>query len=340
MNATPGKRAAPTLLERLRWWAEVRKVRPVEEDPGVAGGREAEDLLARLVGSSYEFKGARLFGGRRIPSRRQGRRREIDLIVCTPRRVHLIEVKNWSGRLDVAGGSWRQTRRGGDMVDHGDLTREGALRREAVAEYLEDCGVSLGGGPARDYIVPEIMFMNPRLELDPGVEARPDVFSRRELDAYLGRHARRGAAEGLFSSLIDYFLDAESKRDAPADTPPAATYEKIVDCLARAPTWDRAALHGTRVVTGDVIHLRVGGRTYRRAELAELAAGTPVAVRRAKNPAYGLFLAVTGLWPVVTARLGALRLGVGPEDSLFFHAVGDREPSPVRLVELDRIELG
>ena len=32
--------------------------------------------------------------------------------------IHLIEVKNWSGRLDVQNGVWCQTRRNGQVVEH------------------------------------------------------------------------------------------------------------------------------------------------------------------------------------------------------------------------------
>ena len=172
-------RDALRLIDRLRQWSEVQKVRPVEEPPGVAGGRDGELLLRQLVGSSFRFKDAHLLAGRRLPSKRQGRRREIDLIVCTPTMIHLIEVKNWSGHLAVRDGVWRQTRRGGEVVDHGDLIRENRLKRDAVVEYLHDRGMALDGQFVRDHIVPEVIFTNPNLELDPEIEARPDVISRR-----------------------------------------------------------------------------------------------------------------------------------------------------------------
>ena len=81
----------------------------MDRDPGrstrleaadVSGGRDAEIFLQQLIGSSYAFKDGHVLTGRRIPSKRQGSRREIDLIVCTPRMIHLIEVKNWSGKLE------------------------------------------------------------------------------------------------------------------------------------------------------------------------------------------------------------------------------------------------
>ena len=61
------------MIERLKLWSEIRKVRPAEESAAVAGWRDGELLLERLVGSSFRFKDAHLLAGRRIPSKRHGR---------------------------------------------------------------------------------------------------------------------------------------------------------------------------------------------------------------------------------------------------------------------------
>ncbi len=184
------------LIDRLRQWSEIQRVRPTQESPDVSGGRDAELLLKELVGSSFQSHSAYLFAGRRIPSKRQGRRREIDLIVCTTKMIHLIEVKNWSGRLEIRDGVWCQTRRNGQVVEHPDLLEGNRQRRDAVVEYLHDRGVSLAEPFVRDHIGPKIILMNPNLELERAIEDRPDVISRRELDEYLGRQPQRGALSG------------------------------------------------------------------------------------------------------------------------------------------------
>ena len=94
--------------------------------------------------------------------------------------IPIIEVKNWSGQLSVRDGVWRQTRRGGDVVEHGDLIRENLLKRDAMVACLHDQGLDLDGLSVDEHIVPSVVFTNPRLELDPATEARPDVISRRE----------------------------------------------------------------------------------------------------------------------------------------------------------------
>ena len=62
---------------------------------------------------------------------------------------------------------------------------------QAVVEYLADRGIRLDPAVIRERIVPEIIFMNPRLELDPSVEALPEIFSRREVIDTLNVNQKR-----------------------------------------------------------------------------------------------------------------------------------------------------
>lgn len=333
------------IIHRLAQWSEIRKVRPIAEAPDVAAGRDGELTLRELVGASYRLGEASVFAGRRIPSRRQGRRREIDLIVCTPRFIHLIEVKNWSGRLEVVDGAWRQTRRNGEVVGHGDLLEDQRLKRDAVVEYLNDRGLGLDDRFVRDHVAPKVIFTNPRLELDPSVEALSEVISRRELDEYLGRQRSPGLAERMAASLIAFFLDREARAvdgagPAAPGPMPGDRYGRILEALAEVGTWDRLEFHGTRVVAGDIISLRVGARTYWRPELLELSGRVPIHLRWARGRAWGLFKALTGLGPLGSLHLGSSRIEVAPADTVTFHAVGERDPVARRLVELDRIVLG
>lgn len=333
------------IIQRVRLWSEVRKVRPTEESGAVAGGRDGELLLGELLGTSHQFRGARLLAGRRIPSHRQGRRREIDLIVCTPRMIHLIEVKNWSGHLVAHGGVWRQTRRGGEVVDHPDPTGENRLKRDAVVEYLNDLGVVLDERYVREHITTRLVFTNPNLELDPAIEARPDVISRRELDAYLGRQ-RGGTPSGRVAfSLIEFCLATEAKLGerlfhALFGRGGADPFERIVACLSEAPTWDRIHYFGTKVVTGDLAVLKVKTRVYRRPELIESAGRLPVRIKWTRGRFLGLFKALTGLGSLGSLYVGRTRIELSSFDTVTFQPAGAREPTTLRLIELDGIVLG
>ena len=208
--------------------------------------------------------------------RATGRRREIDLIVCTPQVIHLIEAKNWSGRLEVLGGDWRQTRRSGGGRAR-EPARRNRLKRDAVVEYLNDRGLDLDERFVRDHIAPKVIFTNPRLELDPTVEALPEVISRGNSTDTSGGSARGAWPSGWprrCSRSASTGKRGWRGRPRPGAIPPDR-YGKIVESLAEVGTWDRLEFHGTRVVAGDVVSLRVGARTYRRPEL--LATGGPPA---------------------------------------------------------------
>src|SRR5437016_5456731 len=99
-----------SLTDRLRTWRAARRERPTLEDPGVQGGRDGELLLHELA-TARSYQGAHLFAGRRVPCPRRHVRREIDLIVLTPKLISLIEVKNWSGELHDRGEFWLHVRR-------------------------------------------------------------------------------------------------------------------------------------------------------------------------------------------------------------------------------------
>jgi len=337
-------RASMGVISRFKEWRVLQSVKPNEELADVVGGREGEGLLRQLVGSSYAFKDAQLLSGRRIPSRDQGRRREIDLIVCTPKQIHLIEVKNWSGRLDVQGGSWRQTRRSGEVVDHGNLLESNRAKRDAVVEYLQDRGLKLDERTIQAHLSPQIIFTNPNLEIAPEIEARADVISHRELDGYLGKHPKRkGLAESMFSSLIELCLDRDSRRaggEGAGHPLPREPYRQIVLYLEEAGTWDQLRYFGGRTISGDLVSMRVGGKTYRSAEIRELARAKPIRLKWTRNRFWGLFLVLTGLGSFGRLHLGGTRLSLSVEDTLFFHAVGEREARSHKLREFQEIHPG
>ena len=71
-----------------------------------------------------------------------------------------------------------------------------------------------------------------------------------------------------------------------------------------------------------------------------MAGRLPIRLRWTRGPAWGLLKAVTGLGALGSLDLGKTRIEVSPADTVTFHAVGEKEPSACRLVELDQIVLG
>jgi len=342
---------APTLRHRLAEWRTLVNVPSYADDPQAAGGRVGEQYLNALVGTHRQFRGANLYPNRRVPAGR--RKREIDLIVVSPHRLHLIEVKNWSGSLHTDGRDWVQVNRAGASIRHPDLVADHRDKADALFAYLSREGVPLSPDVRRRYGSYKVLFVNPRLRIDSGcIASHPDVLTADRLDGYL--HAQRRDTFGgqLAAALAGWCLDTDSAAtvlDGLLGRLPADTVAKVNAAVGRLGTWDGVRFHGGRTDPSDLIRLRVGRQVIERGSLGRDGV---VRVRWTRNRWWGLAKAITG-W----GQLGVLEMrsagpdelrGVGSEetqplgvrDMVLFHRAGDPQPVEIPLMTVNEIRLG
>jgi hypothetical protein len=325
-----------SVTDRLQTWAAARRERPVTEDPAVQFGRDAELSLHELVATHFNDKGAHLFAGRRVPCPRRRLRREIDLIVLTPRLISLIEVKNWSGELYDRGAAWVQVRRGGDELRHANLIDDNIEKRDAFLDYLRQHGLARERDFAARFVVQKVVFMNANLTVSQSIRAHPDVITRDRLTTFLNRQPSAGIARRVFSSVIELCMGAETARGLTGSMG-SEVFAALVKCVSEIPTWDRLRLLGGKVLTGDMYELRIGGKRLNRDDVGKRCS-VPVSWSRG---GWGLVKAVMGV-----SAIGAARLPAGGQvpltacDELTFHAVGDAAPATIPLTRVELIELG
>jgi hypothetical protein len=328
-----------TLSQRLREWQQVVSTVPAEEDPEVLGGRQAEHFLHTLVQSHYNFKGASLYPNKRVPAR--NRRREIDLIVVTAKRIHIIEVKNWSGHLRVIGNQWVQTNRNNREIEHPNLLADHHDKNSVLIEYLRRQGVSLDPGAQAKYLSNKVIFMNPRLVIhDRAISCHPDVLLPNRLDSYLNQQRRSGLGERVLGSVIQWCLDTESAEIVMDGYFGSLTPEKVsgvcaaIDQLA---TWDSLQYYGSRVEIGDLIRASIGGVEVPR---KQFGCRCSCPVRWTRHKTWGLMKALSR-----SGQLGCLHLPCGKRpissgDFVFFHRAGEPAPIQIPLLGLTGITLG
>ncbi len=325
-----------SLTDRLRTWRAARRERPTPEDPAVQYGRDAELSLRQLVATHFNHKGAHLFAGRRVPCPRRGMRREIDLIVLTPRMISLIEVKNWSGELLDRGPVWLHVRRGGDELRHPNLIDDNREKRNTFLDYLRQHGLAPGRDFAARHVVPKVVFMNPNLTLSPSIRAHPDVITRDKLATFLDRQPSAGLAQRVFSSLVEFCLGAEAAHGLTGCLD-AGRFAALVKCVEEIRTWDRLRLLGGKVLTGDLYRLHVGGRPLPREQVGPRGS-IPVAWSRGR---WGLVKALTGVGAVGRIALPGERwVALTARDGVTFHPVGETAPTTVPLTRVEEIVLG
>ncbi|HEX5271244.1 MAG TPA: nuclease-related domain-containing protein, partial [Gemmataceae bacterium] len=307
-----------SLTDRLHTWQAARREAPTSEDPAILYGREAELFLHELVTTHFDHKGAHLFAGRRVPCPAKRMRREIDLIVLTPRMISLIEVKSWSGELIDRGAVWVQVRRGGDELHHPNLIADNLEKRAAFLDHLRRHGLGQERDFAARFVSQKIVFTNPNLTLSPSIRNHPDVITRDKLAGFLDRQPGAGFARRVFCSVVEFCLGNEAAQGVTGSIG-AERFAAIVKCVAEIRTWDRLRLYGGKVLTGDLLQLHVAGRHLPREEIARGA--MRVSWSRGK---WGLLKALTGVGAV-----GRLTLPAGGaweltgRDGVIFHAVGE-----------------
>ncbi len=330
----------PGIMRRLRDWRDLGLILPIAEDPAIAGGRQAERFLETLVQSHLNFQGAILYPNKRVPAGR--RRREIDLIVVTAKRIHVIEVKNWSGSLRVVGDKWVQTNRNNREIAHANLAADHQDKNAVLIDYLLHEGVALGPDAQFKFITNKIIFMNPRLSIeDPSIREHPNVLPPDRLNDYLDRQRRASFGERMLGSVIQWCLDSESAGAVMEGRFGSLASDKVEAVRAafdKLSTWDAVHYYGSRVETGDLLRLTIGGTTYFR---DRLGAHRELPVRWTRHRGWGFIKALTGL-----GKLGRIKIeGVGalplsPRDSLLFHKAGEPTPVEIPLGRVKAIDLG
>jgi hypothetical protein len=323
------------LMDRLRTWRAARRETPTPEDPAVLYGREAELFLHDLVTAHFNHKGAHLFAGRRVPCPRRRMRREIDLIVLTPRMISLIEVKSWSGELIDRGAVWVQLRRGGGELHHPNLIADNLEKRAAFLEHLRAHGLGQERDFAARFVSQKIVFTNPNLTVSPSIRAHPDVITRDRLASFLDRQQAAGFAQRMFCSVVEFCMGNEAAQGV-TGTIGGERFAELVKCVADIRTWDRLRLYGGRVLTGDLLQLHAAGRRLPREEIAR--GSMRVTWSRGK---WGLFKALTGVGGVGWLTMPDRALGPLTErDAVIFHAVGEQAQATVPLTRVEEIVIG
>lgn len=310
------------LSDRLSEWREMTFIETEAEDPEIIAGRQAEKFLMQLVESNLKYKGVHCFLGKRVPSRQNNRRYEIDLIVLTHKHLHFLEVKNWTGEVQILGSNWVQIRRNGEKISHPNLTKYNSYKQDVLIRFLEDRGIVLN----KSYFSQKIIFMNERLVLEPSIKNDPFVIPRNRLNNYLTTQRGSSFGERFLYSIIEACLDFENSKiviDGLFKAMPQKYVSKIKKNLASLGTWDKIGLYGQKILTGDVLKIKLGHRTI---NISNLPSGSKLNFSWTRNKVLGLIKALATTLPTGNLFLSGEKIAIQPNDLIKFHPAGEKKP--------------
>ncbi len=334
-----------TWRERLAQWRALRNAPVHLEDPRIRAARHAERQARQRIRVHHATQYGHVFSNRRIPRDSSAAglgRYEADLIAVTARRVVLLEVKNWSGQLRVAGNGWVQVQRNGTEVHHPNLLAHNREKLRALHRHLVEHGVHI----APQCFHQGVVFVNPRLDTDREIAGHPAVL---QLDGVgellgdgtsLGRRAAARVAQWLANSETSAALAQHLLQVIPPSDVKAAA--EVIGALR---TWDRLTLRGGRELQGDILWLRVTGKQV-PAQALKPGGAADLHWRR------GLIGGVE--WVVMNQRPGSMtgdlfwdqhrvpgrRVWLDTEDCVCFHEPGRPKPGIIALNHVERIQVG
>jgi hypothetical protein len=336
--------------EHFEAWHQIRKtnLNPIEEDDGILAGRDAEDLLRKIVNENYSFKGCHSFASKRIPDPQNQRRREIDLIVVTDKRLYVIECKNWTGVLSTAGNRWIQKSFGGQVREHEDVLALNTFKMKLLIEYLKNQGINI----QPDRVCQKLIFMNPKLNIASlAIAKSPHVVTPDRLEAYLGRQNNQlKTHEKLFCSVIGLLLDEELKSKVldglAIERVGGIHHDRLIQEIAKLATWDKIFLHGTKILSGDPIGRSIPHMFDKHSHRLPLDRVKEMRIAFVKSKWLGLAKAFLKIGRPIAIDLfdprgkSIARANGNPFGIVRFHEAGSKEPTSINLCEIDRIISG
>ena len=323
-------------LVRLNQWRDLSRINTYSEDPEVIAGRQAEYFLLRLVESNLKWKNAYCYLSKRFPSKKHGRRFEIDLVVLTKKHLHFLEVKNWSGQVIPSGAGWVQIRRNGERIEHPNLVDYNSMKQQVVIDFLREKGLVLD----KSYFSQMVIFKNPKLTLDSAITNNPFVVPYQELNKYLASQKGVSFAERMIHSMIEICLDLEKSKiimDSLFHSMPSSYFKKIHNHFINLGTWDKVGLYGDKVLTGDVLKLFIGEREI---DLSSLSPGEKIHFSWTRNKIWGLVKSLATDIPLGTLCMHKERIPIHTKDSMKFHAAGEERPVKIDLSHIEWILKG
>lgn len=226
------------------------KRRFFERNEEVKAGREAEYRVRNMINRRIEGTGWAVFSSIRVPDPDNSRRREYDFIITSPTHVFVIELKNWSGRLQLMNSDIIQHRRfEKDPINHGNILDDLEYKAELLQSYYrQHTGYELSTESL-------LVFYNDNLEI-------PDEIASNKMVATY-KHLREILPISPYISIgiIEAILILLGLKDLNSQEPLSTISKSISDfhsSLLDLGSWDVLEYRGEKISFGDIHYKETG----------------------------------------------------------------------------------
>lgn len=286
------------------------------EDLKVKAARKAEMKLSQMIRNRFSEKEARIFLNKRVSSKKDNCGFEIDLIVVTKDQIHLLEIKNWSGKLYSEGKQWVQINERGDRIDHENPLEHILKKQKALVHYLKTNGVNINSKCFKHRII----FMNRNLRVNETITSNPNVIPIIKIGRYFDQ-LRSNNKEPNTKHLS---LETSSKINN-------SYRNKIIQHISNLHTWDTITLFGGNVVEGDILNIIINNYRY---IIQKSFTNTKIEIHWPIDYFSGLPKALISDQATGVIIICGQRFSISANDKILFHRVGQKAP---QIISIDKI---
>lgn len=249
------------------------KVEKRYEDKKYVAGEYGEEFTKSLI-THRNFGTSRnchCFKDKRIPILNGNGKREIDFIVVTQRKIHIIEVKNWAGQLYGKPDDkiWHFCSAGGEQRTVQNIVLDNEIKSKVFLSFFNHLGYDI----TADDIDHRVFFIDTRrkdgsirLRMDKELELCPHVVTSDKLKHYLEVEQADNTHdyEALQSLLLEFIellikFVVEEEISIPVRTDNSYVgkekHSELIADINKLPTWDQVIYYGGKTIRGDLMGL-------------------------------------------------------------------------------------
>ncbi|KAI3933220.1 hypothetical protein MKW92_007278 [Papaver armeniacum] len=200
------------------------------------------DAIFLIAERAEKLYGGKLYLGLRIPDPDTGSRQNIDMVVVTKEEVVVINVKNFSGFVDIdTDGSWICTGAKQRKAEkHPNPVVEAKRQVEILESYFEQRGVELPNG----YVTYRVVLSNPSCRALPSIDFPAEVVPFGQLTTL------QPETKGVFTGWIkDTFRGGKKENQDGIN-------QQLHFILSTAPMWDRLELDDNKHLLGEFLEFK------------------------------------------------------------------------------------
>lgn len=367
------------LRKNIKNWQDHsrRKINPQFQEGKDKAGAQGEEFLKKLIVTHQHFGGHKnciLLPNKRVPKVDGSGKREIDLILASKKKIHIHEVKNWSGRLEgrIDDPFWTHYPKSGEPRQVKNITMDNAEKAFVLSEFLYRIGIEVDAHEI-DHRTFFVDSKRPdgsvRLDISERISSDRSIVTTDKLGFYLNVEQANNVDQidhwqqvvvSFVEKIISFTLGEDSGNrfvDGFLGRIGKENHKKLMQALKILPTRDQLVFYGTKIQAGDIfghygfhsewrnMFLSPGDINFKKIEeiINKQANKEPALDFKervgslSKSLAVGFMpLNIKGRWLLTPIR----QLRGNPDYNLTFQPAGQENKMIIPIMQIDRVIYG